>query len=313
MVAKYPGSFVLTYDLGGSHVSAGLCALDTFQVLGHAGAALDSIATFEEFIDVLHTLGSEVTSGHHDIAGASLAVPGPFDCQAGVSLMEHKLLPLYGRDMRGALAARFGWTPDQIRFLNDAAAFLLGEVHAGAASGVKRAAGLTLGTGIGSSFAIDGHTVTSGLGVPPGGEIWDFPYRGAIVEDLISTRAIKKSYLDRTGRDLEVKAIADAAAHEPAALTVFEDFGSQLGQVIHDVIAPFRPEIIVIGGGISRSSSLFLPVAQRLVAADNIHLVPSSLLDLAALAGAAAFWRDEQQSSSLSSAPVEAALLPPHS
>ncbi len=284
---------ILTFDLGGSHVSAGLCSLATLEILHLASAPLAGIATFESFIELLYSLGRQVETSTEKAGGAALAVPGPFDCVAGVSLMKHKLDPLYGREMRGAIAARFGFEPRRIRFLNDASAFLLGEVGAGSARGAVRAAGLTLGTGIGCSFAINGHPVTEGPGVPPGGEIWNFPYRGATVEDLISTRALKRAYADATGKDIEVKAIAEAAATEPAAMQVFESFGTDLGQVLHDVIAPFHPDIVVIGGGISRSSHLFLPAAEKQIHADAIRIVTSTLLDRAPLVGAAAFWRDE--------------------
>jgi glucokinase len=115
-------------------------------------------------------------------------------------------------DLRQALAARFGWLPSQVRFLKDASAFLLGEIGAGAAKGVSRAVGITLGTGIGAAFAVDGHVVTGGKGVPPGGEIWDLPYQGGIIEDSVSTRGLRASYKLRTGEDREVAELAKTAS-----------------------------------------------------------------------------------------------------
>jgi glucokinase len=283
-------------DVGGSHISAALCGLDDLRVIQLSSAPLTGISSFEGFVDLIYLLGREVAGTPRGLGGASFAVPGPFDCAAGISLMEHKLQWLYGRDLRGALAARFGWAPGQLRFLNDAAAFLLGELNAGSARGAKRAVGLTLGTGIGSAFACDGHPVTEGAGVPPGGEIWNFPYREATVEDLISTRALKAEYAALGGKDIDVKAIAGAAGSDPHARQVFETLGRNLGHVIRDVIAPFHPERVVVGGGIARSSELFMPIAQRLVEDLGIRLVPSTLFDQAQLIGAAAYWRDESRS-----------------
>lgn len=282
---------LLTVDVGGSHVSAALCALDDLRVLQLTSAPLTGICSFDGFVDLIYLLGREVIGPPRRVAGVSLAVPGPFDCQAGISLMKHKLEWLYERDLRGALAARFGWNPCQIRFLNDASAFLLGEVHAGSARGASRAAGLTLGTGIGSAFSIDGHCVTEGRGVPPQGEIWNYPYRGATVEDLISTRAVKADYAALTGRDVDVQDIASAVSSGDAhARQVFEKLGCNLGQMIRDVIAPFEPEVVVIGGGISRSAQLFLPSARTHVDDLDLHIVPSVLFDQAQLIGAAAYW-----------------------
>jgi len=286
------GSFILSFDVGGSHVSACRCELDTLRVVQVANAPLGEVASFEGFVDTLYLLGREVRAGLGSVAGAALAVPGPFDCARGVSLMQHKLQALYGRDLRGAVAARFGLAPDRIRFLNDAAAFLLGEVSVGSARGASRAAGLTLGTGIGSAFAQDGHALLQGDGVPPGGEVWNLPYKDGTVEDLISTRALKKDYAALTGRDLEVKEIAAAAPADSCARQVFATFGEHLGDVIRDVVAPFHPELVVIGGGISRSSALFLPMAQKRAGA-GLRLVPSTLLYEAHLVGAAYFWREE--------------------
>lgn len=286
-------SCVLTFDVGGSHVSSGLCSLATLEVHDKTSVPLDVSASFEGFVDLLGGLGEKVAGTSARPVGASLAVPGPFDTASGISLMQHKLHALYGKDLRGALASRFGLDPDRLRFLNDAAAFLLGEVNAGAARGSARAVGLALGTGIGSAFAQDGHCLMGGEAVPPGGEIWNLPYRSGIVEDLISTRALKDEYRRRTGRDLEVKEIAEAAASDADAREVFARFGAQLGEVIRDIAAPFHPEVVVIGGGISRAGKLFLPMAQEQLHGLELRIVPAELLDEAALVGAAAFWRDE--------------------
>ncbi|HEY2861773.1 MAG TPA: ROK family protein [Terracidiphilus sp.] len=283
--------FVLSFDVGGSHVTAGLCNLTDLNAVRTAAAPLASVETFDGFADLLFGLGTEAAAAETRIEGASLAVPFPFDTEAGVSLMQHKLTYLYGKSLRNALAQRFAWAPDRLCFLNDAGAYLLGEVGAGAVKGAHRAVGITLGTGVGCAFAIDGAQVTEGDGVPPGGEIWNFPYAGATVEDLISTRAIKSEYLARTGRDLEVSAIAASAAHDADARDVFLQFGLHLGQVLRDVVAPFHPDMAVIGGGISRSAQLFLPTTEKQIEGLGFRVVQSALQDLAPLVGAAHFWR----------------------
>jgi glucokinase len=294
--------YVLSFDVGGSHVTAGLCRLNDLEVLRMASAPLAGMATFDSFVDLLYKLTGQVSAQGEEPSGASLAVPFPFDCEAGVSLMKHKLTPLYGKNLRAALATRFGWTPSRLRFLNDASAYLLGELAAGSAKGAARAAGLTLGTGIGSAFAVSGHSVTSGDGVPPEGEIWNLPYAGAserttggTVEDLLSTRAIQAAYQSRTGRDQEVADLAAAAPQDADARAVFEEFGTHLGQVLRDVIAPFHPDRVVLGGGIARAAALFLPAAEKQIAGLGFHAVISALFDRAPLVGAANFWREETE------------------
>ena len=228
-------------------------------------------------------------NGHGGVLGASLAMPGPFDYEAGVSWMQHKLAYLYGFDLRGALARHFAWAAAKIRFLNDAAAYVNGEMAAGAARGVDRVVGITLGTGVGSAFGVGGHVVREGRGVPPGGEIWNVPYQNGIVEDQISTRALQKSYRERTGQEREVVAIAGLAATESVAAEVFAEFGRNLGVALRTVLAGFGPQVIVLGGGIARSAHLFLPAAQGEVG-NMAELRVSALGDHAPLVGAGAAW-----------------------
>jgi glucokinase len=239
------------------------------------------------FIDFLHTLGVEAANGFDPVMGVALAIPSPFDFEAGISLMRHKLPYLYGVNLRQALAEVFGWQPCQVSFLNDADAYLLGEIGAGAARGFARVIGITLGTGAGSAFAVDGQLVTDGLGVPHGGEVWNLPYEGGIVEDFLSSRAIVSDYKRRTGIICDVKAIAADSQHDPAAVETFNEFGRHLGQVIGTMLAGFAPDVVVLGGGISRAAQLFLPVAQSQLENSGLHLRVSELQDRAPLVGCA--------------------------
>jgi len=287
---------VLVYDVGGSHVSAAVCLSGAYR-LGTVVSALHSASeTSDDFIDLLYNLGVKASSGGNGLCGAELAVPGPFDFAAGISRMRHKLPYLYGIDLRSRLAERFGWQPNRVRFLLDSAAFLLGEIGAGEARGVPRAVGITLGTGIGSAFAVDGRVVTEGQGVPPGGEIWNLPYEGGIVEDFLSTRAIQRSYKLRTGALPNVAKIAADVANDLDAAAVFAEFGHHLGVALRMKLSEFAPDVVVIGGGISRSAHLFLPAAMKELAELKMQLRVSRLLDHAALAGAGVAWFDEAKS-----------------
>ncbi len=281
---------VLVYDVGGSHISAAVFDRDGCTLQGVVTDGYPSEQSIETFLSVLQSLGTRAAQGQADIQGLSIAMPGPFDYENGVSWMQHKLPYLYGFDLRKALAERFGVPEFRVRFLNDAAAYLLGEIAAGSARGVDRVVGITLGTGIGSAFAVDGHVIREGTGVPTGGEIWNFPYEGGILEDQISTRAIRQSYQLRTGEDREVVAIAASAAQDGIAAEVFSDFGRTLGTAFRTVLAAFGPQVIVLGGGISRSAQLFLPAAQAELATPRVELRVSLLGEIAPLVGAGAAW-----------------------
>lgn len=282
---------VLVYDVGGSHISASVCYKEGFRLGTVTRAALPTEQTAEAFVEVLHSLGVKASDGVEGVQGAELAMPGPFDYAKGISWMKHKMPYLYGVNLSAALAARFSWKESQVRFLNDAAAYLLGEVGAGAARGVKRVVCFTLGTGVGSGFAVDGKVVTEGKGVPPGGEIWNVPYEGGIVEDQISTRALQRAYKERSGQEREVASIAHyAIGGEPAAIAVFEEFGKNLGVALKRLLADFAPDVVVLGGGISRSAHLFLAAAQAELHDMKYELRIAELGDNAPLAGAGVAW-----------------------
>jgi len=278
---------VLVYDVGGSHVSAAVCQGGNLQLGPQTRACYPAEQSCSAFIRFLHDLGTQAATGFTPPTGATLAFPGPFDFAVGISLMHHKLPYLYGVNLRLALAKAFGWEPCQVGFLNDAGAHLLGEVGAGAAQGATRAVGVTLGTGTGSAFAVDGRLVVHGKGVPPNGEIWNLPFEDGIVEDFLSSRAVIAGYRRRTGVESDVKTIAAAAAHDQAAADIFNEFGRHLGQVIAAKLTEFAPEVIVLGGGISRAAELFLPAAESELGSASPKLRLSALQDSAPLVGCA--------------------------
>jgi glucokinase len=282
---------VLVYDVGGSHISAAVCFKEGFRLGSVVRANLPEEQTSTAFVDVLHSLGVKASEDVDGMEGAELAMPGPFDYAKGISWMKHKLPYLYGVNISEALATRFGWKASQVRFLNDAAAYLLGEVGAGAARGVERVVCFTLGTGVGSGFAVGGHVVTEGKGVPPGGEIWNVPYDGGIVEDQISTRALQRAYQEGKGQEREVASIAHyATGGEPLSIEVFKEFGRNLGVALKTLLKDFAPDVVVLGGGISRSAHLFLPETQKALVGTKIEVRIAELGDNAPLAGAAVAW-----------------------
>ena len=286
---------VLSFDVGGSHIASAVCCGREFHLGPVVSAPHPAAQTSEAFLDLLHQLGIKAGVHQKEKVCAVLAVPGPFDLRAGVSQMRHKLPYLYGIDLRQALAARFGIEPARVRFLNDADAYLLGEIGAGAARGFKRVVGLTLGTGIGSAFAVDGRLVVDGPGVPHGGEIWNLPYEGETVEDFVSSRAIQGNYQRRTGKKREVVDLAASVPGDPDAEQAFEEFGRHLGEVIRSLLAGFHAGAIVLGGSISRSADLFLPAVRARMGDSPTQLRVSELKDTAALVGcgvAALQWSD---------------------
>ena len=53
---------------------------------------------------------------------------------------------------------------------------------------------VTLGTGKGLAFAVDGRVVDSGPGVPCGGYVYCLPWQGGTGEDVISSPGFEQRY-----------------------------------------------------------------------------------------------------------------------
>jgi glucokinase len=289
-VAQNPNGQVLLFDVGGSHVSASAFGSHTLELFASQSVPIPPNAGLSEFMGAIASLAERVRPGHIPPSGASVAIPNPFDYSQGISYMQHKYQYLYGIDLRIELSKLLRCPPEKISFLNDAAAFLTGEIQQGAGKSVNRVVGITLGTGVGSAFAINGKILANGPGVPPGGEIWNAPYKDGIVEAFVSAAAIQRIHQQHTGSWEDVLSIANAAGENRDARRTFEQFGKQLGEVLRTTCSAFEPERIVLGGGISRAADLFLPAAVRELVGLSTPLAISRLGERAALIGAAVNW-----------------------
>lgn len=283
-------AYAVTLDVGGSHVTAALVQLPERRIerlarraVHHDAPQLTLLRTWAEA--ALEALG------HPDVALAhvGVAVPSPFDAQAGISRMEHKFPALREVPLRPALAQLLKGTPlahVPILFGNDADLFALGEWWAGAGQGCARLIGLTLGTGLGSGFIRDGQIMTAGRGVPPDGELWNRPYRGEIAETFACGAALTRAWEALRGHRLSARELAaKAEAGDTAAQAVFRAFGHDLAEILHPWISSFQTERVVLGGNVSRAFPLFGPALQADLPACDVRI--SGHFEQAGLLGAA--------------------------
>jgi glucokinase len=265
-------------DIGGTHVTAGRVDVAARAVEGRERVPLAHTASRAEVVAAI--TGAAVSIARDDARRLGLAVPGPFDYSTGVSRIAHKLPGLYGVDLRSELCGALEL--EEVRFLNDADAFLLGEWWAGAARGHARAVGITLGTGLGSAFIEDGRIVSRDVA------LYELSFRGAPVEDAISSRGLLACY----GERCEVEDVAARAeAGEDAARRAFEELGQALGEFLRPWLVAFEPGCLVVGGSIARSWELIRSgVLAELGPVESLETVTvAEHLDDAALLGAARY------------------------
>lgn len=194
--------------------------------------------------------------------GIRLAFPGPFDYERGICLLRglDKYDELYNVDLRREIADRIQTPPVLLRFLNDAAAFALGEMRFGRAKGAKRALFVCMGTGCGSSFGVDGELAPRGTaGVPESGYIYDAPFLDGCIDDYLSRRGLLSLTQKQMGMALDGKALAERVQDgDERARECYLSFGRRIRDALMPFLEGFCPEILCLGGQITRSGSLFL-------------------------------------------------------
>ncbi len=133
---------------------------------------------------------------------------------------------------------------------NDANCFVLGEFTFGKSKNYKNVIGLSLGTGIGMGIIINKELYN---GVLCGaGEIGMLGYKDSIIENYSSSFFFLKNY-NATAKKLSL----DAKKGEPTALEAFNEYGKHLGETIKSIVYLFAPEVIILGGSISKAYPYF--------------------------------------------------------
>ena len=203
-----------------------------------AGSLAEILGAFQHLIDA---------AGQID--GIGIAMPGPFDMRTGISAMTEKFGALNGLCLPELLGRK------DIRFVQDATAFLLGEMLRGRAGKFRRVGAITLGTGIGSVAAIDGRPLLNEELRPVAEHaLWKRPFRDGVVEDYISTRGILARYQE-AGSVKEIASLAEAG--DQRALEVWKTVGEDLAEVLRVWIDELSLEYVVVGGQIARSFRFF--------------------------------------------------------
>ena len=279
-------SFVLGVDIGGSHITAAWVDLTNRIVLAdtrirksvNASGSVEEI--LQDWYEVILAAGNTMPGSPLQIG---IAMPGPFNYEEGISLIQDqdKFKSLYGVNVKEALANRLTIETDCIRFMNDAACFLQGEVFCGAAKNADHVLGLTLGTGLGSAVCNNGRAIDA--------ELWQSQFKNGIAEDYFSTRWFVSRYHELSGKWVSgVKGLLNEN-NLPLMEQVFFEFSENMAAFLIPLIREYYCEAIVLGGNIARSSPYFLPELQRRFAADGISAtIKKALLEEdAALIGAA--------------------------
>lgn len=214
-------------------------------------------------------------------ARIGIAMPGPFDYEKGVCLIKglHKYDALYKLPVKEVMSHALQIPASAIRMVNDATAYIRGEMAMGAAKGATDVLGITLGTGLGSALFRNGAFEE--------GDLYCFPYKESVAEEYFSTRWFLERYKQKIGSILSgVKELAELSNNDVSAMECFTEFGKNLNELIQNRYAPAVPRTIVIGGNIANAAALFFPIIQQELGS-GYEIKKASLGEYAALIGAA--------------------------
>ena len=314
---------VVAVDIGGTKITSAVITRQgemlsrTYRLtLAHEGPQ-KVINHIEKAIDLsLRKAGLELS----DIGGVGIAAAAIIDIGRGLVTEAPNLPRWHNIPLRDRLADSLG---KPVFLLNDASAAALGEHRMGAGRGLDNLIYITVSTGIGGGLIINGqlYNGADGCAAEIGHMIMliDGPackcgQRGCF-EALASGTAIARMAIERLEaggksrlaeltcgkiEDVTAELVAEAARrNDRLALSVIDEAARYLGIGLANLINVINPQMIIIGGGVSKMGAmLFRPARKSMkehafkLPARTVHVVRPRLGMDAGLIGAAIYTQE---------------------
>jgi fructokinase len=256
----------LGIDLGGSKIAG--VALDAggralaehrFPAPRHDYAA--TIAAVAQMVRALET----AAGGRGSIG---VGMPGSVAPATGL-VQNANSTWLNGRPFRQDLERALG---RQVRLANDANCFALSEAVDGAGAGARGVFGVIIGTGCGGGLVYNGTLIDGPRGIGgewghnplpwaragehPGRDCWCG--RKGCMETWVSGPGLEADHAAAAGVKLSAADIADeAGAGDGTARATLDRHADRLARGIAAVVNVFDPDVVVLGGGLSKLAHLY--------------------------------------------------------
>ena len=241
-----------------------------------------------------------------DRAQVGIGIPGSVSPLTGLVRNANSTC-LNGQPLHQDLETRLG---RPIRLENDANCLALSEATDGAGAGAPTLFAAILGTGVGGGIVAHGRLLTGinriagewGHSPLPQPAAQDLPspacYCGRLgcIEIYLSGPGLAADHARRQGGTLDAAAIGlAAAAGDPACEASLRRYEARLARALAGVINLLDPDVIVLGGGLSRLERLYRNVPARWGAhifSDQVatRLLPARYGDASGVRGAANLW-----------------------
>lgn len=284
--------YKLGIDLGGTNIVAGVVD-GGYKVVATAKVKTNMPRSAKEIVDDMAKVTFEAIKNAgleiKDIEAFGVGTPGTVIPETGVVAYANNLnfldLPL--GDM---LKERTGKT---FYIENDANAAAYGEYIAGAGKGSKNFIAVTLGTGVGGGIVIDGklysgsnhaggelgHTVIQMNGEAcTCGRLGCFEAYASATALIRQTKQAMVRYGDSVmwklcGGDINkvsgITAFDAMREGDPAGKKVVEDYIGYLAVGVSNIINTFQPDILCIGGGVSKEGDTLIKPLTEIVYGEN--------------------------------------------
>jgi fructokinase len=299
-----PSPFRLGLDLGGTKIAALIFGQDDRVVWE------ERIGTPRyEYVATIEAMASLVSQGDA-AAGARCSVgvgmPGAISPATGLVKNANSTWlngQRFHEDLERALAR-------PVRLANDANCLAVSEAADGAAAGASVVFGVILGTGTGGGIVVDGRPLMGANAIA--GEwghnqlAWPSPEelpgpgcycgRTGCIETWLSGPGLAADYTRRGGDPVPAEVVVSRAREgEAVATETLHAWTQRLSRCLANVINIVDPDVIVVGGGLSRIASLYDDVPRlwsQWVFSDHIatRLVPARHGDASGVRGAARLW-----------------------
>lgn len=310
--------FYIGVDLGGSFIKAGIVD-EAGNIIAdektETQPELGNLAVIDKICLIVNKLVGDNKIEKQNIVGVGLGVPGLVDSERGVAILSHNLKFnnfLIAKKLQTKLNLK-------VKVSNDANVATLAETLYGAGKGYKNVVMLTLGTGVGGGAVVEGKLMQgfNGYGAEFGHTVIEYEGRqcscgrkGCLEVYCSATALIKQTKQAMlNNKESEMWKIGDINLVDGKTAFIYQNKDKVAKQVVEEYINylvcgitnianVFRPNIIVLGGGISnQKEGLYDALNERLEKqifgngiVQSIKVVPALLRNKAGILGAAALF-----------------------
>lgn len=305
--------YVIGVDLGGTKISTALADVEgniKSQITIPTEAQEGEIPVLNKIISSIETVIKDWKVTTEDVLCIGIGSPGPLDAKTGVIITTPNL-PFKNFRLTEPIKEKFNLP---VYLDNDANVAAIGELIFGAGKGTKNMVYFTVSTGVGGGAIIDGkiyrgntsnaleigHMTVSNEGPRCGcGNI-------GCLEAMASGTAIAKRGKEAAESKVETslkgyenvtsyEVFMEAATGDKVAKGIVDTALNYLGIGIANAIAIFDPEMVIIGGGVSKVGEVVFNKVQEVVnvrcfksMAEACKIVPAGLGADAGVIGAVA-------------------------